>query len=264
MVWFFIAITGILTILIVINIVNQKKVVKLFKQGNSMVSGYRGKGKDLLFHFVINKRKENYISNVEYSDPKKRYKHFDFNTKVWELAGNTYQDFAEGTTKTYTYPYPDGIDYYISDCGIYFPSQYHKELDKKYKSAPVFQALSRQLGDCNVHTNSQAQNRVWDKMREQAEVYIVCNWVKFIGRKRFIQKLTVYDKAESAELKVKKPWFGLGKTARAAALNFETQHGKIYSIIYSSKIKYNFDSRRFKKILENGDKDYENDREAQS
>lgn len=259
--WILLAICIVIFILIIVNKLNQNKVVRLFKQGNSLISGYRGKGKDVLFCFVINKRKENYISNVNYSDPRKKYKRFDFDIKVWELAGNTYEDIAEGKVKSYTYPYPDGIDYYISDCGIYFPAQYHKELDKKYKSAPVFQALSRQLGDCNVHANSQAQNRVWDKLREQAEVYIVCDWVKFI-RKRFIQKITVYDKAESAELKVKKPFFGLGKIAREKKLDFEIAHGKMYSIVYSGKLKYDFDSRRLKHILENKMIDYENDKEV--
>ena len=109
----------------VVNRINQRKVINIFKNGNTMVSGLRGRGKDLLFCWVINKRKENYISNVNYSSEKKKFKRFNFDTKVWELAGNTYENLADGNIKKYVYPYPDGIDYYISDAGVYFPSQYH-------------------------------------------------------------------------------------------------------------------------------------------
>ena len=135
----------IIVIITVINRINQRKVIRIFKEGNTTVSGLRGRGKDLLFCWVINKRKENYISNVNYSDTRKKYKRFDFDIKVWELSGNTYENISEGKIKTYVYPYPDGIDYYISDAGVYFPSQYHKELDKKYKGAPLFEALIRRL-----------------------------------------------------------------------------------------------------------------------
>src|SRR5690606_12577738 len=62
-------------------------------------------------------------------------------------------------------------DIYISDAGIYLPAQYHYLLDKKYKSLPIFYALSRHLYNNNVHVNTQALNRVWDKLREQADSY---------------------------------------------------------------------------------------------
>lgn len=257
--WVIIAIITIMCTLEVINKINQKKIINIFKSGNVCLSGLKGRGKDLLYCFVINKRKENYISNVNYSNPKKKYKKFDFDIKVWELAGNTYEDFAEGKTKKYKYPYPDGIDYYISDAGVYFPSQYHKELEKKYKSAPFFQALSRHLGVCNVHVNSQDQGRVWDKIREQSDQYLVANWSKVIFNKYFIEKVTLYGNEETAQKKIKKPFFGIGKTARQNKISWTATNGEVKSYIIASKIPYKYDSRRFKKILENGGKDYEND-----
>lgn len=245
---------------ILINKWKQRKFVKMFKEGNVVVSGLRGRGKDLAFCYVINKRKENYISNVQYSKENKKYKRFEFDTKVWELAGNTYKDMVDGTTKKYVYPYPDGIDYYISDAGIYFPAQYHSELDKKYKSAPIFQALSRQLGDCNVHTNTQKQNRLWDKMREQSDIYVVMRGAKFIPKtKIFFLKYTTYTVAEEAEKQTKKPHFGIGKRAREAKQNYMSNHGEIKNGFFVGRLQYNFDSRRFKRILENGCKDYENE-----
>lgn len=262
--WIILITITIIVIIEVINRINQRKVIKIFKDGNTTVSGLRGRGKDLLFCWVINKRKENYISNVNYSNPKKKFKRFNFDTKVWELAGNTYENLADGKVKKYIYPYPDGIDYYISDAGVYFPSQYHKELDKKYKGAPMFEALSRHLGDCNVHTNTQRQGRLWDKMREQSDQYIVMRGAKFFLRKFFVLSLSVYSKEESAENQIKKPFFGIGKAGRQARLAFEAANGEIKNIRFISKLPYNYDSRRFKKILENNLKDYENEEEKKS
>lgn len=254
--WIIVAAIG---ILLIINKLNSKRLIKTFKKGNVIVSGLRGMGKDLVFCYVINKRKENYISNVCYSDPKKKYKWFEFSKRVWELNGNSYKNFMNEEIKPYVYPYPDGIDYYISDCGIYFPAHMHKVLDKEESGAPIFQALSRQIGDCNIHLNSQRRNRVWDKMREQSDLNIVMRGAKVIGKLIFI-KWTEYDKDESADNQVKKPYFGIGKKAREAKRQFEVVNGRIKNSWLIGLLPYNYDSRRFKKVLENGGID--NEREA--
>ena len=38
-----------------------------FKHGNVIVGGKKGKGKDLLFNYVIHKRHDYYYSNIDYS-----------------------------------------------------------------------------------------------------------------------------------------------------------------------------------------------------
>lgn len=245
-------------IFLVINKIHSKSLIKKFKSGNVIVSGLRGRGKDLVFCYIINKRKENYISNVEYSSPRKKYKWFEFSKRVWELNGNGYKNFMDGEVKKYVYPYPDGIDYYISDCGIYFPAHMHKQLDKEESGAPIFQALSRQIADCNIHLNSQKRNRIWDKMREQSDLNIVMRGAKVIGKIIFM-KWTEYDNEESAEKQIKKPFFGIGKKARERKLNFETNNGKIKNSWVFGLLPFNYDSRRFKKVLENGGRDFENE-----
>lgn len=245
-----------LILFLVINKIHSKKLIKIFKSGNVIVSGLRGNGKDLVFCYVINKRKENYISNVEYSSPKKKYKWFEFSKRVWDLNGNGYENFMGDKVKKYVYPYPDGIDYYISDCGIYFPSQMHKELDKKERGAPIFQALSRQIGDCNIHLNSQRRSRIWDKMREQSDLNIVMRGAIVIGKIIFM-RWTEYEKDESADTQIKKPFFGIGKKARERKLNFEVANGKIKNSWVFGLLPFSYDSRRFKKVLENGNIDFE-------
>ena len=36
------------------------------------------------------------------------------------------------------HPYPDGTDIYLSDAGIYFPSQFCSELNREYPFMAVF------------------------------------------------------------------------------------------------------------------------------
>lgn len=233
-------------------------LVKLFESGNVLVSGLKGRGKDMLFCIVVNARKRDYISNVNYSNPNKKYKCFPLDLKVWELSGNTYTDMVDGTIKRYVYPYPDGIDYYISDAGIYFPAQYQAELVKKYKSAPMFQALSRHLGDCAVHCNVQVIPRVWDKIREQSDIYIRMHNCKVFLRKFVFLTAYTYTNVDSCTAAIVPPFFGLGKRSRELKLSFEIAHGQIKKYSFLCRIPYKYDSRRFKRLLENNLIDYEN------
>lgn len=253
-----IIILSLLFIFLVINFIRKRFFVRLFSRGNVLVSGLRGRGKDVAFCIVINSRKRNYISNVQYSSPRKKFQRFDFDPKVWELAKNTHNDLVTSNIKPYTYPYPDNIDYYISDAGVYFPSQYQSDLCKRYPSAPLFQALSRHLGDCNIHCNVQRQNRLWDKLREQSDIFIVMRRTIFIPHTKIcLVWATEYELAESAELQLKLPFFGIGKTAREAKNNFMISHGQIKKHFFVTRLPYRYDSRRFKRILENNCVDYE-------
>lgn len=252
-------VVAVVLLILILSAFKKRKFVKLFDQGNVIVSGLRGRGKDLAFCVVINARKKDYISNVQYSDPKKKYKRFPLDLKVWELAGNTYNDMITGEVKSYVYPYPDDLDYYISDAGIYFPSQYQAELCKRYKSAPMFQALSRHLGDCNVHCNVQNMPRLWDKIREQSDIFVRMDGCKFLPHTKWCYiRSYVYANQDSCINAVVPPRFGIGKVGREAKYNFEIAHGKITKIGFFTRLPYNYDSRRFKKILENNLKDYEN------
>lgn len=240
----------------------QTIVKRYYEKGNVCVVGERGKGKDMLTANVIAVRNLEYISNTEYQKKKGiplKWNKLDF--KAIDCGGNTYKDFIEGTIKPYTYPYPMGVDVYISDVGVYLPSQYCNELNRDYKQIPTFMALSRQLGECNVHINLQTLNRAWDKLREQSRTYITCLGCKVIpiGKKQLvIQKIRIHEKYQSCLDNVPKlrlPWyvkFGKDKMmARLYKLNYEIQHGKIeeHYLIYFNKSKY--DTHVFRSILAN-------------
>lgn len=262
MVWVIVALLAVVGLIWLWSFVNRRRFSSLFNHGNVIVSGMKGRGKDFAFCVVVNARKRNYISNVRYSDPKKKFQCFDLDLKVWDLAGNTYTDLVDGKIHKYVYPYPDGIDYYISDAGIYFPAAYYTALNKKYPSAPMFQALSRHLGDASVHCNCQVQTQLWDKIRLQSDTFIVMKGCTRIFGKLFFLRSVVYDNAESAEKQVNVPRFGIGKNGRLAKDNFEIAHGHMYKLRFFCKLPYRYDSRRFKRILENNCKDYENEIET--
>lgn len=238
-----------------------KKILKVFDSGNTCVCGLRGRGKDLLMANVVLRRKHKgkhlpYVSNVDYGG--------DFSPLELEkldCGKNTYNDFINDTVKKYEFPYPDRTDIYISDAGVYFPSQFCNELNKKYPYFSTFMALSRHLGDANVHFNVQNLNRCWDKIREQSDQYIMCMgtcYIPFINI--VIQRVRLYDKYQSCvdrvpPFRINIPIIGSGKTryeVRMRKQEFACAYGEIKSgiLIYRNRSKY--DTRIFKEKLKNG------------
>lgn len=239
-----------------------RKIIKYFDSGNVMVYGAKGKGKDLLFGNVIARRRQAYVSNLDYGGNRAV---LDFDKL--DVATNTYKDFINGTIKQYIYPYQWGDDIYISDVGVYLPSQYCNELNRDYKYFPEFFALSRQIAEVNVHCNTQALNRAWDKLREQcADTYIYCRWCIYIPFiHKVIQSITIYDSYESALRKVR-PFKRPIQSRKAVADNnnqtkndtalekqrFEERNGIVKNmlLIYTNKSKH--DNLYFGRLLKNG------------
>lgn len=231
-----------------------KKIVKMFEDGNVCVTGLRGRGKDMLMSNVVVRRAKPYVSNVDYKAKKKKTRFFTFRPLDFDTK-NSYQQFIEGGLNPYHFPFEDGTDIYVSDAGVYFPSQYCNELNKRYSGLVSFMALSRHLGACNVHINVQNLNRCWDKIREQSDIYIACNGCKvFLG---FVfQSVTIYEKYDSCVNRVppfsmKKPLFNKDRMQQyeIAYNNYRTSYGKVEKrfLLYRNKSKY--DTRIFKTML---------------
>lgn len=233
---------------------------QLFKR-NVMVCGERGTGKDMLFGNVIARRRSKaYIGNTDYVIKNKLYIPLEISNLH---ISNDYRNFLTDNIKKFTYKYPDGIDIYLADCGVYFPSQYCNELNRDYKDITAFLALSRHLGDCNVHTNCQALNRVWDKLREQSHTYISCQWCKvlklpLIKKPLVIQRIRIYERYQSAldNIAPFRAPFSMDKGKRElyaqSKVNYLNAHGSIKTrtLIYFNKC--NYDTRHFKEVLKYG------------
>lgn len=167
-----------------------------FERCNVMVFGKKRQGKDLIFAHVIALRGEKHYANIPY----------DENTEVITLSDlnvgdNTFEDFINGTVRPFSPRFVEGCDVYVSDCGIYLPCHYNKELNQRYPGMPIFFALSGQLYDLNVHINSQALCRPWDKLREQADSYIQVLRSVLRGDSLYV-KILGYDKYRDAENEV--------------------------------------------------------------
>lgn len=238
-----------------------KKLCKMFNNGNVCVTGLRGRGKDLLMSNIIARRKLPYICNVDYGIKNVPYLPLDL--KLLDCK-NTYHNFLSKKFNTYIYPYDDLVDVYVSDAGIYFPSQHSSSLDKEYQGLSIFQAISRHLGNCNFHFNAQNLNRVWNKIREQSDTYIRCNRCFVLGKFVF-QSITIYDKYDSCVNNVepyqhiKAPTFA-SKEVRAQYLardevlyrQFTNSYGSIKNRILIYFNRSNYDSRFIKKLLQGG------------
>ena len=231
-----------------------KKVIRLFEDGNVCVCGLRGRGKDLLMSNVVVRRKLPYVCNIDYGGERYEFKYSDL-----DCGSNTYRNFISGDVLRYSYPFPDSTDVYLSDAGIYFPSQYCNELNKHYQYMSVFQAISRHVGSCNFHFNAQNLNRVWDKIREQSDIYILCRRCFYVSG-WVLQFITVYDRYQSAldrqkPLKLTVPLMASAQVrsnVRLAKQQYTATHGIIKNRILFYKNKSNYDTRQFKTILEEG------------
>lgn len=239
-----------------------KKIIKLFEEGNVCVCGLKGRGKDMLMANVTQRRKIPYVSNVDYGGVR-----YPFIPLEFDCGRNTYEEFIDGDLYPYEFPFADGTDVYISDAGVYFPSQFQGDLVKKYGFFCSFMALSRHLGECNVHFNVQNLNRCWDKIREQSDVYIMCNGCKVLFGKIVVQRVTLYELYDSAvrrvpQFRLKKPWINADRRFQweTQKQNYDISYGNIRSglLIYRNRSQY--DTRVFKEMLKNGKKVRENDK----
>ena len=191
-----IAAIGILLLIAAIFIIRShfftKHLVKEFRTCNVIVAGKKGTGKDLLFQHIINKRKEPYYANIDYGG---KYEHIDL--KDVSARPNTFKEFIEGEIKPIERRFEEKRDIYISDGGVFLPSFADTLLDKIYPSMPVYYALSRHSADHNIHANVQNFERLWKKLREQADAYVLVK-----GRIKLphfiLVKAIWYDKLQSA------------------------------------------------------------------
>ena len=213
--------------------------VSKFKEGNIIIFGKKGKGKDVFMQAIINRRKKPYLANQDYGG-----KYFPIAIGEINTDPNDFVNMIHDRINPV--PFDDRFfknDAYISDAGIYLPSHYDAILDKNYKSMPIFYALSRQLYQNNIHVNTQALSRVWKKLREQADGYFQALKTVKLPFVLFV-KVRYYDKYESAEqslLPMKIPFLTINGHMRALKAQFDSTNGVIkekWISIFKFRIKY--------------------------
>lgn len=167
-------------------------ILNTFDNYDCAVYGFRGTGKDVIFAHAINLKGDKHYSNIFYNaDTEVR------DLKELNVGGNTYEDFINGKIKKFEPNFEDGYHFFISDAGVYLGCQYNKELNQNYGELPIHIAFRRHLYDSHVHTNSQALNRPWDKVREQQGCFIHTLGVLDYGDFLIVKAIS-YTKYESA------------------------------------------------------------------
>lgn len=224
-----------------------RQLKRVFTKHNVIVYGAKGSGKDLIFQKVINMKKtEPYLSNQDYG--------FRYNVvRVADLtvAPNTYENFIDNAVKQIQKEIKhEDIDVYLSDLGIYLPSQYDNILSKKFPSFPIYYALSRQLYNQNIHCNTQALGRLWIKIREQADFYIKTIETKQNLFDKIFRRLRIkcryYDKYESALNDLLPMTKKVNKEQRALAEQYYSTHGVILNRDILIKLKdIHYNTRHF-------------------
>jgi len=225
--------------------ISRKKVVKVFKSGNVITFGKKGNGKDVVHAMVIHLRKKGHYSNIPY----------DKNTIIlapaqYSVGLNDYKNFISGNVIKCKKLLLEGYDYYLSDGGIVLPSQYDTFLDKQYPGFPIAYALSRHLWGSNVHVNSQALDRVWKKLREQADNFVMCRSCTNLGT-HLLVSVRIYEKYSTAlqGLAPMKNSF-LNKYARAEYNLYKAQNGSIEDLLLFVPKKWlKYDTRYFHQVL---------------
>ena len=232
---------------------NKRFILDKFINGNIIVAGKKGKGKDLFFNYVINARKSACRSNIQYNEKLCTKTDLDYLTLKDDKGKQIdYSKFLDGTFEPIEKKLDECVDYYISDAGVFLPSQFQAELCKKYPSLPVTYALSRHLARMNIHANTQNLNRLWDKLREQADGYFIIRKTIKLGF-LFIQKMTFYEDYNRA-LHNLRPFHSnrLLSSAenKALAENFRAQNGLIMDLfIIQLKKNIKYDTREFHNVL---------------
>lgn len=225
----------------------KSRIKRAFIDGNVIVSGRKRYGKDVLFNAVIHWRRDTYLSNINYGG---KYIHVDL--KELELTPNTYDQFINGDVVQIEKKHHfEDHDIYISDGGVYLPSQADSKLHKTYPSLPIAYALTGHLWNNGIHINTQRLERVWKPLREQADYFVRIR--KRALKLPFVLVIftTEYEKYESAKMELSPLGSRIfNKYSKAEMDKYKAEHGFIkngFIIVRKRYLKY--DSRAFHEVI---------------
>lgn len=190
-------------------IFNESFIYNAIHSSNTLLTGFKGKGKDLItqgyviryhsqkfvkvrnfFRRIFRKKlisksdnSNNYISNIDYghgANLKRDLNYFSLKKANGEKM--SFDDFVNLHNMKDFLPKNEeleGMLILISDAGIYLPAHEYKKLDQIYPDFPIFFALARQLYNARILINTQDPARVWNKLREQQDTYLRADGLKF-------------------------------------------------------------------------------------
>lgn len=242
-------------VIAVLGLLHQQKkardqLLTAFRSGNVLVCGHKGNGKDMIFNYVIKQREkagETHASNIKYTE-----KTVIKSPDEYRLNNNTIKNFVSGNFTTETATFTEKQDYYISEAGLAFPNWAHNELERNpaTRTLPITFALSRHLGQFNIHANAQEFGRIWDKLREQSDWQIYCEQCGIFLKKTraafAVVKFVVYQRYESAYQHIQpyKVRRGLIRKNKDDLI-YAQQHNARYGFIERYRIFIKLDTKKY-------------------
>lgn len=247
--WVFIValiIAGIALAVLVVRCILGRVFLKRIQQDSLIVFGKRGKGKTLLFSEMTRNEKKGYLSNTDFKHKKGEL--IDYNQI--NLDPNTWENVLNGVYHKVPRQEWEGKAVYLDDAGIFLPNFADGTLKKRYPSLPLAYAVWRHLYNAPIHINSQAVDRVYKLLREQADGFIRCRGCVRIFGFAFV-RCTYYDRINSAREELSPMGARLfNKYSKAEVDQFRALHGTIKNfLIFAPSWRNKYDSRYFRSVF---------------
>lgn len=238
---------GIVLLLVILfvgyKIIKNKIALNKLKRKSLIFFGFRGKGKDLLFQYLVNSLvpvKRPIFSNISYGE-----RTVNFDPIELSIAPNTVERFIDDdiTLIKKKEKFENSVCI-ISDGSLYFGNWAEKSLLKKYPDFPLMVALFRHLYNGDMLINTQDLDRLWRVIEEQQDGYVWCRQVKKIPFLGLIGQGVYYEKFSSAEQRLL-PMHKVGlhnNYNRSDVEQYKATNGDISTFWYFVpfwKIKYN-------------------------
>lgn len=221
-------------------------LLRRYQRDSLIVFGKKGKGKTLLFSEMTRNEKKGYLSTTQFFHKGEEIVNYD----VLNVAPNDWEGVLNGKIeKIDRQPY-EGKGVYLDDAGIFLPNFADSMLKKKYPSMPIAYAVWRHLYNAPIHINSQAVERTYKLIREQADGFIQVRGVIRIGALAFV-RCTYYDRINSAKEELSPmPSRIFNKFSKAEGDQFRAMHGEIKDfLIFAPSWRNRYDSRYFHSVF---------------
>lgn len=193
-VWIILGIVTFLFLYLVFKCVTGRRFLKDVQKDSLIIFGKKGKGKTLLFSEMTRNEKHGYVSTTDFKHKGQiliPYNAVNIDPNTWEGVLNS------EVTKIKKQPF-EGKGVYLDDAGVFLPNFADQMLKKNYPSLPIAYAVWRHLYNAPIHINSQAVERTYKMLREQADGFIQVRGVRWFFGLGFI-RCTYYDRIESAK-----------------------------------------------------------------
>lgn len=218
--------------------------LKKVQQDSLIIFGKKGKGKTLLFsEMTRNDKRRGYVSTTDFKHKGQEI----IQVNDVNLDPNTWEEVLKGNFHAVPRKDWEGKAVYLDDAGIFLPNFADSELKKRYPSLPLAYAVWRHLYNAPIHINSQAVDRTYKLIREQADGFIQCRGCIRFGPFAII-KCTYYDRINSARMELSPMGTRLfNKFSKAEVDQFRALNGIVKDFyIFAPSFRNKYDSRYFR------------------